>query len=257
MSKVQKNWWSSFYDDTPFEVFLARTNPDELKATLDFLVAELGLTRRSRVFDQCCGFGSIGLPLAQRGYRVVGVDLCEKYIRMARQKAATLKLTRADFHVGDAFSFAATPPCDAGFNWYTSFGYSENDDENAKMIERAYASIKPGGKFALEYPNISYLLRTFKPVFYRSQFTEAGEIRVFRNCRILSARGVMTQRWRYYLPNDKTVTKDTTLKLYLPHMLIDIFRRCGFKDVKAYSGFDRETVTIDSPRCIIVGRRGK
>lgn len=34
-----------------------------------------------------CGIGRIAVPLATMGYRVVGVDISERYVEYARRKA--------------------------------------------------------------------------------------------------------------------------------------------------------------------------
>ncbi|HEY9777845.1 MAG TPA: class I SAM-dependent methyltransferase [Planktothrix sp.] len=252
--KTKTNWWAEFYEGTPFEEFLTRTNEKEVQTTLDFLVDELELTPCARVFDQCCGFASIALPLAQRGFTLVGVDLCEKYIKMAIE-AAQRQQSPAEFYCADAFSFVAQPQCDAAFNWYTSFGYSDSDAENIRMIERAYDSLKVGGKFALEFPNIAYLLKNFQSEIRRTQESAAGTIEVLRQCAYLPEKGVMTQRWQYTMPEGKVIVKDTSLRLYMPHSIVEMFEQCHFKDVRVYADFNRGAVTLESPRCIFVGRK--
>jgi len=53
----------------------------------DFLVDELGLTEGDRVLDVGCGPGRHALALAERGMDVVGVDISERFIELARAGA--------------------------------------------------------------------------------------------------------------------------------------------------------------------------
>src|SRR5262245_23654662 len=116
------DWWADFFDDTLAEMFLVRADEGELTATLAFLTERLALGSGSMVFDQCCGIGSLSIPLARRGIRVVGVDQCAAYVERARRESAGLPAT---YEVGDALAFTPAGPCDGAFNWYSSFGYAE------------------------------------------------------------------------------------------------------------------------------------
>lgn len=58
------------------------------------------------VLDAGCGTGEHALLVAARGVRVLGVDVAETAIAMARQKAAAHGIA-AEFIVGDAFHLAA------------------------------------------------------------------------------------------------------------------------------------------------------
>ncbi|OIR58440.1 MAG: tRNA (uracil-5-)-methyltransferase [Amphiamblys sp. WSBS2006] len=53
------------------------------------------------LLDLCCGTGTIGITLADSFARVVGVDLCESSIEMARENAALAGKKNVSFHCGD------------------------------------------------------------------------------------------------------------------------------------------------------------
>jgi SAM-dependent methyltransferase len=246
-------WWKDFYEDTPFEVFMERRDPLELAKTIAFLTEALKLSQGERVFDQCCGFGSLSVPLFESGFKVCGVDLCEKYIQIARER--TKFAEDASFHCADAFEFVAPRPCDAAFNWYTSFGYSDDDKVNARMLQRAFDSLRPNGIFALEYPNMAFLLANFRQQICSEQETELGRFRIVRDCKVDMERGLLMQHWLHEPPDGRTLTKDTTLRVYLPHTIAGLLKSCGFVDVSMFGGIEFEPLKIDSPRCVITARK--
>lgn len=248
------NWWNSFYEDVPFHLYLERHDAAELELTLRFLTERLHVQPGARLFDQCCGMGSLSLPFAERGYEVVGVDLCESFI--ARAQSSTINgAGNAEFFVGDAFAFLPVSACDAAFNWYTSFGYSAEDDENLKMIQRAFESLKPGSWFALDFPNVPMILRNFKPSMEHRLSTPDGEIVIVRQCRIDSVTNVMHQTWNWKLPDGRVVSNNSTLRLYQPDELVKLFQRAGFTEVQLFGGLNGEERTDESGRCICIGRR--
>ena len=92
-----KNWWQSFYNDTMADMFLVRL--DEAEETCRFLTERLNIRPGAVVFDQCCGIGSLSIPLARNGARVIGIDQCESYIERAARPAAALHVP-AQYHRG-------------------------------------------------------------------------------------------------------------------------------------------------------------
>lgn len=63
-----------------------------------------GLARGDEVVDVCCGTGAASLPAAEQvgdSGRVVGIDLAENPLGLARAKAARRGLTNLEFRCGD------------------------------------------------------------------------------------------------------------------------------------------------------------
>ncbi|KAF3813701.1 tRNA (uracil-5-)-methyltransferase homolog A [Mirounga leonina] len=56
----------------------------------------------STVLDVCCGTGTIGLALAPRVKRVVGIELCQEAVEDARVNARNNELSNVEFHCGRA-----------------------------------------------------------------------------------------------------------------------------------------------------------
>ncbi len=254
-STERGEWWEALYDDTVADILLERRDRAELDATLDFLARELRIGRGSTVFDQCCGIGSLSIPLASRGANVTGIDLAASYIRRA-QASAQAAGTVCRFERADAFEFATATPCDAAFNWWTSFGYSHDDARNRSMLERAHDSLKPGGRFALDYLNVAMVLKDFKPCLVLRPKDGTGETILLRECELDLAAGMMNQIWTTIQPGGRRVERRSTVRLYLPHVLAGMLEACGFSDIELYGGVLNEPLRVDSPRCICVATKG-
>ncbi|XP_049979018.1 tRNA (uracil-5-)-methyltransferase homolog A isoform X6 [Alexandromys fortis] len=56
----------------------------------------------STVLDVCCGTGTIGLALAPKVKRVIGIELCQEAVEDARVNALTNELSNVEFHCGRA-----------------------------------------------------------------------------------------------------------------------------------------------------------
>lgn len=128
------------FDDDPLS-FFARIGAET--------VARLGLAPGARVLDVACGTGHSAIPAAiavGRHGSVVGVDLAEPLLALARAKAATLGLAHAEFVTGD---FRALPYADGSFDAVVcGFGIFFVPDMVAATAE-LWRMVAPGGRLAL------------------------------------------------------------------------------------------------------------
>jgi SAM-dependent methyltransferase len=235
------------------ELFLVRTDPEELAATLDFLTRTLALTPGAVVFDQCCGIGSLAIPLARTGVRVVGVDQSAGYVERADQEARRAGV-ECRFSTGDGCSFVPDTPCHAGFNWGSGFGNADHA-RNRAMLRCAFQALVPGGRFVLDYQHIPRVLRQFQRCLVHRHPVPGGELVLLRESEIDLAAGCLRQTWTFLFPDGRRRQGHSVLQLYLPHVLGQMLAECGFVDLAWYGGVRGEALTLDSPRCICAGRR--
>jgi SAM-dependent methyltransferase len=125
---------------------------------IGFLVDALELAPGRRVLDVGCGPGRHALALARRGIDVVGVDLSEDFVALARDAAAAEKLP-ARFEVGDVRELAAGTGYDAVLCLCQGgFGLLGGRDE-ARAFERIAAAVGPGGRLALTAFSAAFAVR--------------------------------------------------------------------------------------------------
>lgn len=237
------NWWADLYDDQLADVLLADTC--DVDDTVTFLINELRLERGDRVFDQCCGTGRLSVPLATWGAEVIGVEQAARYVERARASRSS-----ARFEIGDAFEFVVERPCRGAFNWWTSFGYLPDDDANVRMLQRAFESLAPGGRYALDFPNAANVHAAFRP----HEVTRKHDILMVRESELDVARGLLHKRWTF-VTGERRVERRSVLRLYLPDQLAGLFARAGFVDVRMFGGVDGASLALDRARCIVVGER--
>lgn len=243
-------WWSELYDDLLADVLLDGTTDAEVDATVRFLAAELALAPGDRVFDQCCGTGRLAIPLARWGAEVVGVEQSARYVERARARARAAGVA-AVFTVGDAFAHVPDRPCAAAINWWTSFGYLPDDAANTRMLRRAFEALAPGGRFALDMPNVPGVLAAFRP----HEITRRGETIMLRESRLDLARGLLHKRWTFVAPDGRRVERPSTIRLLMPDRLVELLEAAGFTGARVLGGVDGRPIALDSPRCIVIARR--
>ena len=244
------NWCAEFFDEAFADHYLERA-PQHILAAVGFLTRHLQLAPGSRIFDQCCGVGNVSHALARMGHVLTGVDLIPGYVARAEKTAVTEKLN-CHFYADDARSFKTPEPCDAAFNWWTSFGYFEDDAENRRMMERAAESLKPGGRFVLDYMN-----RAERIAGFGDEDTMVAETREGRWVSVYDrARDMVIKSWHYRDAAGNTVEKNGSgAKLYSPAQLQLLLEQAGFTDVEFRGDWNGAPLTATSPRCIAIARK--
>ena len=103
------------------------------------------------ILDLGCGTGGHATPLAQRGYQVTGVDLSEKMLTHARQKAKEIKLdgeiTPPIFRQGDVRSVHLGQKFDSVLMMFAVLGYQWTNDDVLAALHTVRSHLNPGGLF--------------------------------------------------------------------------------------------------------------
>lgn len=128
------------FDDEPL-TFWARTGTRTIE--------RLGLHPGARVLDVGCGTGASALPaaaaVAPDGH-VIGIDLADRLLERARDKARTHGLTNVEFRVGD---MTATGLPDESFDAVVSVFSVFFVPDMVGLLRELWRMVRPGGQLAV------------------------------------------------------------------------------------------------------------
>ncbi len=209
----------------------------------------LGLRRGQSVLDIPCGQGRLTIPMARLGLEASGLDRQASYIRMAKS-AEKRKKAKVNFIAGDMRNNPFTESFDGLFNWFGSFGYF-SDRENQKVMEGFYRALKPGGRLLLEGINKDFILKNFKP----RMEVNAGGVRTLHENRWSPRDQRIYSRWNFILGRKKEV-HDIRLRLFNARDLKPMLQRAGFVQVGFFGDLKGNRLEASSPRMIAVARKG-
>ena len=127
------------------------TNDVDYEATVEFYMQILrreGLRPRTAA-DLACGTGSVTKLLAEKGYRVVAVDMSEEMLTEAVQKVQDMD--RPPRFVCQKLQELWLPRgVDMAVCALDSLDYITNPDDCAEAIRRIYKALNPGGIFIFD-----------------------------------------------------------------------------------------------------------
>jgi SAM-dependent methyltransferase len=208
---------------------------------VEFLVDVLELEAGKRVLDVGCGPGRHALALARRGIDIVGVDLSEDFITLARDAAAADGLP-ARFEVGDVRELAHDAEFDAVICLCQGgFGLLGGRDE-AGAFERIAAAARPGGRLALTAFSSAFAVR----------FVEEGET-------FDPATGVLHERSAVRNEVGEEEVFDLWTTCFTARELELLARRAGLEVVGVHGvtpgRYGTAPPTLDDPELLLLARR--
>lgn len=246
-------WYRSFFERDYYDAFystMRATLPAEYTdgVQVDFVLRALALAPPARVLDLCCGHGRHSVELARRGFEVVGVDLSEYHIELARAAARDAGVS-VEFICDDMRNLPMSPPFRAVLNMFTAFGYLESDEEDAGVLRRVAEALEPGGRFFIDFNNTSRTLHQFQPVSVLR--SDDGTMLIEeRGYDPLSGR--LRTHWSVVAPDGTRREGDFAVRAYTATEFRDLFARAGLRLVAGYGGFDGSELTLDARRMLLV-----
>jgi len=153
MSK--KEWFESWFD-SPFYHQLYKDRDDtEAALFLDNIINFLAPSPNAHLLDLACGKGRHSIFLANKGYRVTGVDLSAQSIAYAQ----TFSHEKLHFHQHDMRAPLVDQNFDYIFNLFTSFGYFDNTDDNHKVLKSIHQALQPDGTLMIDFMNANKVIK--------------------------------------------------------------------------------------------------
>ncbi|MDG3548327.1 class I SAM-dependent methyltransferase [Methanobacterium formicicum] len=197
---------------------------------VDFLESEINHDKSCKILDVGCGTGRHAIELTKRGYQVTGVDLSEKMLKRAREKAAESGVG-IDFIQADARNLPfqgefdlVVMLCEGGFP------LMETDEMNFQILESASRSLKKGGK--LIFTTLNGLFPLFHSV--KDFINSNSESQTNRE----NSFNLMTFRDEYQMEIEddegKVLNLNCNERYYVPSEITWLLKSLNFNPVDIY-----------------------
>ncbi|HHW06288.1 MAG TPA: class I SAM-dependent methyltransferase [Clostridia bacterium] len=208
------------------------------------------------VADLACGTGTYAQALAERGYRVVAVDLDGEMARQAVEKTQGLpvKVLQGDMREA-AVLLKDEAPYTGVFCIGNSIVHLNSHREIAALCRDVYGLLKPGGVFIIQIVNYDWVLQegvTELPTIKREEVTFARKYLYRRPGEPIEFRGELTfcQDGR-----SETVVNSVTLLPLLAGELEKMLREAGFNAVDLFGGFHEVPHSVKTPATVVLARK--
>lgn len=243
---VDPAWYATAFD-TLYPLLYAHRSVEAAKAEVEFAMRQLRLEHCGKILDLCCGGGRHLLHLSAYCVELVGLDYSRDLLRIANDHLpANVLLTRGDMrHLPFKAAF------DAVVNFFTSFGYFEEDEENARVPRQMALALRPGGRFFMDYLNPVHVRANLVPESRR----EAGRLTVLEERWIDSARSRVNKRTRVLEDGNLRAETFESVRLYSLDEMMSVLVEAGLRVERIFGDYDASPYDASSPRMMFVGSR--
>ncbi len=223
-----------------------KETPEEVDRLLALVEGLTGMD----VLDMPCGVGRHSLELARRGFTVTGVDRTKIYLDQARLRSGENNL-EVEWVEDDMRRFQRPSSYDLALNLFTSLGYTENLEDDRKVIRNLHASLRPGGTLVIEMTAVEVVARTFCDREFR--YLDDGAIWLEERSVQPLWRGI-DNKWSL-IKNGVTRQFEYSLRLFTAVELADLVESVGFTDVEVYGGMDGAPFDHEAERLVLLARK--
>jgi SAM-dependent methyltransferase len=250
VTDVDPRWYDGFFEAEWLDYLSLPSDDDVTRRQVEFVAEQLALEPGAAVLDVACGRGRHSIGLAQRGFRVTGIDLSPRALELARGAAAEAGV-EVEFRRLDMRELDYDGAFDGALNLFRSFGYFDDDSENESVVHGVARALRPGGNFLIDILNPIALA----PVFRNREWREFddGSILVERRWQDqLGGRGGGT--WTFIRSDGSRSTLEHSVRMYAAWELRLLLQRAGLEVERAWGSFDG-TELGDGTRTILLARK--
>ncbi len=253
--KTHNDWFYRFFNSADYlDIYRDMTGPKRTQQELRFCERVLDWSNNDLILDAPCGAGRHAINLARRGYHLVGLDISNFLLDLARHDTETLPLNIPTPMLTRGL-MQAIPFMNNSFDYviclFSSFGYGKNEAENLAIMEEFARVAKPGGKILIDVMNRHFILPRLNRVYdsVQSGLKVREERTVTDNQRRL--HNIITVR-------DKNGNKRQYLYnpwLYNGFELSWLAARAGLNVCEIYGNFYAEKYDPKSERAILLAQK--
>jgi SAM-dependent methyltransferase len=221
---------------------------DRSTREVDFLIKELKLGKPMSILDLACGHGRHSNRLAELGYQVIGIDITQDFIDIARKDAHKKKIF-VKYLRQDMRKIQYKNEFDRILLLFTAFGYYE-DDVNLSILKKISRALKKDGLFCFDIPNRDGMMKILLPAVV----TEKDKDMMIDLHNFDSINGKLYNK-RIVIRNGQRKEKPFFVRLYNPTEIIKMLHQAGMQVSKIYADWDGSQFRYDSKKMIIITQK--
>lgn len=238
------SWYKEWFDSDNYLKVYSHRDETEAERLVDLIGNNINFGAGSKVLDMACGSGRHAIIFASKGYEVTAIDLSKNLIAAADANAKAQNVI-IEFVNSDILEFSSNSKFDLAVNLFTSFGYFDDEEDNFKVILKAFDILEAGGFFVIDYFNKNDLLKNLIPT---SVFSDNGS-RITQN-RFIDANRV---RKNIIIENDGKIDEFyESVRLYSHDEMLSFLERVGFKIVKKFGNYEGNNFEEESSQRLII-----
>ena len=201
------------------------------------------------ILDLCCGEGRHCVEFARRGYKVTGVDITGPYIEQAEKNIADAGVSVRIMNE-DVRSFSEPDRYDCAINFFSSFGYFDDAEDDLIFCKNAYSSLRAGGSFLIDTVGKETAALSYR----ESEWFQRDGYLIMLEYRITDGWTHIENRWLFVSEDHSkpAVLYETVFRhrLYSAVEMAGLLNDAGFSEVRFFGALDGRPYNHKAERMI-------
>lgn len=243
---MNKDWFKYWFNSHHYLLLYQNRNEEEAYQFFNLIKQNIPLQKEWKIIDFCCGYGRLSKIFAKEGYQITGIDLSEFFINRAKEIFEQENLV-GDFRICDVRSFNENEKYHLGINFFTSFGYF-SDVENELALKNFCSSILKNGWIVIDY---------FNPEFVVKNLVEEEKFD-FDGIEVLIERNIENKRVNKIISikNEKTEERYIeSVRIYNLNDFEKMLMQNGFTIKKVFGDYSGNEFNHLNPRMIFFAQK--
>jgi SAM-dependent methyltransferase len=253
---MRKEWFAGWFDSPYYHILYQNHNESDAQNFINVLIEHLtpqylasnpsmaqvkNPQSQIRILDLACGKGRHSRYMASKGFDVTGTDLSTQSIEFARQ-SETDNLT---FYQHDMRKPFRINYFDFIFNFFTSFGYFDKEEDNVLALKKVHEGLKENGIFILDYFNAEWVKSTLKTDYIQ----KAGGIDFYIQKKIEDGHVIKKIKFKASGVEYKFQEK---VRLFTLKEFEDLFEKSGLTIIDKFGDYQLNPFEINTSKRLII-----
>lgn len=244
------DWWKTHFNEDYLKQYSRFLTAEETKKETFVIEKMLHPKKANKILDLGCAQGRISIELAKRGYSVTGLDY-SRYMLDVAKKCAKKEKININFVRGDMRRLSYKEEFDVVIDWFTTFGYF-SDKDNEAVLRKISRSLKREGRLLIDVINKDWCLKNYNtPLFPSKTYHDYKNFVVLESHKYDKDASRDNCR-RIFLDGRKRREYSWSVRLYSFKELRSMLSKAGFKIECVYGGHDLSKFTDKSRRITVV-----
>ncbi len=242
---MPRAWYREAFGRHYLEVY-AHRDEESARREVEFAADALELSSGDRVLDLACGAGRHSRALAALGCRVTAMDLSPELLASALTAVGGPDYVRGDMR---SLPFPGSSGVfDVVCQFFTSFGYFEDQSDDESVLAEVKRVLRPGGKYLFDYLNAERIVAGLVP----ESTDRMGGFTLHQRRRI-TPDGTRVEK-DVVIREGGTIRSEYTesVRLYTEDDIRGMMSRSGLTPLCLYGDLAGAPFTSDSERLVVV-----
>ncbi|MBT3383803.1 MAG: class I SAM-dependent methyltransferase [Prolixibacteraceae bacterium] len=206
---------------------------------LQFVKNGVGDLNKKQILDIGCATGELAFNLAKEFAEVTGIDLNEDLLQQAKNNKIISTLKFQSGNMLELKKDFQPNQFDAVLCFGNTLVHLPNFDLIGEMLMGVYSVLKTGGSFLIQILNYDYILAE---QVSELPIIETENIKFVRKYEFEKSSPLIRFQTDLHLKKEGRVISNETVLLALKSAeLIDLLRNSGFKEIKLFSNFKKDS----------------